>query len=99
MSVLQKIRGSQAQDALQDTARNVAQTVGGQQEGPQETFFTALEGVPTPVWYWMGIGSIVTSLTLKLMKRDQDAMFVGHWAPTFLILALFFRQIKPSREV
>ena len=33
--------------------------------------------------------SIGISLALKLAGRDHDAKFVGHWAPTFVGLAVF----------
>ncbi len=64
----------------------------------QQNYFLFLEKVPTPVWYWLGIGSIAASLILKLNKRDQDALFVGQWPPTFFILAVLFRQAQPSQE-
>ncbi len=100
MNVLQKIRGNPAQEAGKDTASTVAQTIGGQDtmDNPQQTYFAVLEGVPTPVWYWLGIGSIVASLILKLQKRDQDALFVGQWPPTFFIVALLLKQQRPSQE-
>ncbi len=101
MSVLGKIRGNQAQEAVKDTVSNVAQNIGGQgtMDNPQQTYFAVLEGVPTPVWYWLGIGSIAASLILKVQKRDQDALFVGQWPPTFFILALLLRQQRPSQEI
>ena len=39
-------------------------------------------------------GSIAASLTLKLMGRHHDALFVGQWAPTFLILGLYNKLVK-----
>ncbi len=65
---------------------------------PQQNYFALLESVPTPVWYWLGIGSIVASLVLKLRGRGQDALFVGQWPPTFFILAVLFKQAPPSTE-
>jgi hypothetical protein len=58
----------------------------------------SLEKVPTPVWYWLGVGSIAASLILKLRGRGQDALFVGQWPPTFFILAVLFKQTRPSQE-
>ncbi len=65
---------------------------------PQQNYFLFLEKVPTPVWYWLGIGSILASLALKFSKRGEDALFVGQWPPTFFILAVLFRQAQPSQE-
>jgi len=67
-------------------------------DNPQQTYFLALEKVPTPVWHWLGIGSIAASLILKLRGRGQDALFVGQWSPTFFILALLLKQTPPSQE-
>ncbi len=67
-------------------------------DNPQQAYFLSLEKVPTPVWYWLGIGSIAASLILKLRNRGQDALFVGQWPPTFFILAVLFKQAPPSQE-
>ncbi len=49
---------------------------------------------PSDTFLWLAWGSIATSLTLKLMGRDKDALFVGQWAPTFLILGLYNKLVK-----
>ena len=36
--------------------------------------------LPSDTWLWLAGGSIATSLTLKFLGRDRDAMFVGQWA-------------------
>jgi hypothetical protein len=50
--------------------------------------------LPSDTFLWMAGGSIAASLTLKLMGRDTDALFVGQWAPTFLILGLYNKLVK-----
>ena len=50
--------------------------------------------LPSDTFLWLAGGSIATSLTLKLMGRDHAAMFVGQWAPTFLILGLYNKLVK-----
>ena len=65
---------------------------------PQQTYFSAMEKLPTPVYYWAGIGSILASLLLHLRGRKQDAIFVGQWPPTFFVLALLYKALRPSRE-
>jgi len=37
------------------------------------------------------MASIATSATLRLTNRQQDALFVGQWAPTFLGWSLLAR--------
>ena len=50
--------------------------------------------LPSDTFLWMAGGSIAASLTLKLMGRDKDALFVGQWAPTLLILGLYNKLVK-----
>jgi hypothetical protein len=50
--------------------------------------------LPSDVFLWAGGASIVASATLHLMGRKEDAQFVGHWAPTFLILGLYNKIVK-----
>lgn len=38
---------------------------------------------------WAAGGSIVLSLTMRMMGRTEDAIFVGHWATTFLCLGIY----------
>ena len=50
--------------------------------------------LPSDLFLWAAGGSIAASLTLKIMGRDRDALFVGQWAPTFLILGLYNKLVK-----
>jgi hypothetical protein len=50
--------------------------------------------VPSDAFLWAAGISIATSLTLKMMDRDRDALFVGQWAPTFLLLGLYNKMVK-----
>lgn len=50
--------------------------------------------LPSDTFLWAAGASIVGSLTLKMMGRSHDAMFVGQWAPTFLILGLYNKLVK-----
>ena len=50
--------------------------------------------LPSDTFLWMAGGSIAASLTLKFMGRHHDALFVGQWAPTFLILGLYNKLVK-----
>jgi hypothetical protein len=50
--------------------------------------------VPSDTFLWMAGGAIAGSLALKLMGRDKDALFVGQWAPTILILGLYNKLVK-----
>jgi len=50
--------------------------------------------LPSDTFLWLAGGSIATSLALKIMGRHHDALFVGQWAPTFLILGLYNKLVK-----
>ena len=50
--------------------------------------------LPSDVFLWAAGGSILGSLVLKTMGRNEDALFVGQWAPTFLILGLYNKLVK-----
>ena len=50
--------------------------------------------LPSDTFLWAAGASILGSLTLKFMGRDTDALFVGQWAPTFLLLGLYNKLVK-----
>jgi len=50
--------------------------------------------LPSDTFLWIAGGAIATALTLKLMGKDHQALFVGQWAPTFLILGLYNKLVK-----
>ena len=50
--------------------------------------------IPSDAFLWSALGSIGTSLTLRLMGKADAANFVGQWAPTFLILGMYNKMVK-----
>ena len=50
--------------------------------------------LPSDTFLWLAGASIATSLTLKIMGQRHNALFVGQWAPTFLILGLYNKLVK-----
>ena len=50
--------------------------------------------LPSDTFLWLALGSIATSLALKISARHQDALFVGQWAPTFLLLGVYNKLVK-----
>lgn len=50
--------------------------------------------LPSDVFLWAAGASILASLSLKVMGKDHGALFVGQWAPTFLILGLYNKVVK-----
>jgi len=50
--------------------------------------------LPSDTFLWAAFGSIGLSLALKLGGRRHDALFVGQWAPTFLLLGIYNKLVK-----
>ena len=50
--------------------------------------------LPSDLFLWGALGSIGLALTLEMMGRKDQANFVGHWAPTILILGLYNKIVK-----
>lgn len=50
--------------------------------------------LPSDTFLWLAFGSIGASLALKLSGRERDALFVGQWAPTFLLLGVYNKLVK-----
>ncbi|MGI9146125.1 MAG: hypothetical protein ACR2IK_06215 [Chloroflexota bacterium] len=63
----------------------------------QHDYFTLTDSIPEEVWYWAAMASIAASASLWLVGKRDWSTFVGQWPPTFLLLALFHKQLSPSR--
>ena len=50
--------------------------------------------LPSDTFLWLAGGSILGSLALKMSGRDHEALFVGQWAPTFLLLGVYNKIVK-----
>ena len=50
--------------------------------------------LPSDTFLWLACGSIAASLALKATGKDNASLFVGQWAPTFLILGLYNKLVK-----
>lgn len=50
--------------------------------------------VPSGLYLSLAVASIGASAGLYLAGRKQSAVFVGHWAPTILLLGLYNKLVK-----
>ncbi len=50
--------------------------------------------LPSDLFLWAATASIAASLALKISGKDHQSLFVGQWAPTFLILGLYNKLVK-----
>jgi hypothetical protein len=50
--------------------------------------------VPSSTFLGLALGSMVASFTLKMMGKDDWALFVGQWAAPFLIVGSYNKMVK-----
>lgn len=50
--------------------------------------------VPSSAYLAGAIGSMSASAVLKILGKDDWALFVGQWAPAFLIMGLYNKLVK-----
>lgn len=50
--------------------------------------------LPSDLFLWAAGASIVASLALQFTGRRDESLFVGQWAPTFLVLGLYNKLVK-----
>lgn len=58
--------------------------------------------LPSDAFLWMAVASIGGSLVLQVMGKREQSLFVGQWAPTFMILGVLDKLIRiagSSREI
>jgi hypothetical protein len=61
-------------------------------------YLCMMEKVPTGVYMSAALAAIVGSATLRLLGKKDAAIFVGQWPPTFILFALAYKLLRPSRE-
>jgi hypothetical protein len=50
--------------------------------------------IPSDVFLLTAGGLMLGSLTLKLLKKDQEALFLGQWVAPVLIMGLYNKLVK-----
>ena len=50
--------------------------------------------LPSDVFLWMAIGAMAASASLQVMGNRHASLFIGQWAPTFLIFGLYNKLVK-----
>jgi hypothetical protein len=50
--------------------------------------------LPSDTFLWASLGAIGMSLVLQSLGKKEESLFVGQWAPTFLILGLYNKIVK-----
>jgi hypothetical protein len=50
--------------------------------------------IPSDWFLWAALGSIGASLIFTISGAQKKANFIGHWAPTLLILGMYNKMVK-----
>jgi hypothetical protein len=50
--------------------------------------------LPSDTFLWMAIGAMAASASLQAMGNKNASLFVGQWAPAFLIFGLYNKLVK-----
>ncbi len=66
----------------------------GYDEGPLTKGLERQTAVPTDAFLWAAFLSILGSLTLQFAGRPRLSLFVGQWAPTFLLVGVYHKLAK-----
>jgi hypothetical protein len=51
--------------------------------------------LPSDPFLWAAVGSMGVSAALQLAGKKHASLFVGQWAPAFLLLGVYDRLVKP----
>ncbi len=67
-------------------------------QAQEDQFTAAIEQytakIPSSVFLGMAIASILASVSFKLAKKSDEALFVGQWVAPFLILGNYNKMVK-----
>jgi len=50
--------------------------------------------LPSDTFLWMAVGSMAISATMQVLGNKHASLFVGQWAPTFLVLGIYNKLVK-----
>ena len=50
--------------------------------------------IPSDAFLWAAIGSMLISLSLQVAGRGKLSLFIGQWAPSFLLFGIYNKLVK-----
>jgi hypothetical protein len=50
--------------------------------------------LPSDLFLWAAVGSMAASAAFQLVGNRNTSVFIGQWAPTFLILGVYNKLVK-----
>jgi hypothetical protein len=70
------------------------QSVGQQEDRVTGTIEAQTSKIPSSGYLAAALSSMAASAILKIAGKNDWAMFVGQWAPAFLILGVYNKMVK-----
>jgi hypothetical protein len=59
-----------------------------------ETIEEQTAKIPSDVFLWAAIASMGVSAAFKIFRRSDLSLFVGMWAPSFLLFGIYNKLVK-----
>lgn len=50
--------------------------------------------LPSDTFLWLAIGSMAVSAVMKVAGKSGSSLFVGQWAPAFLLFGIYNKLVK-----
>jgi hypothetical protein len=50
--------------------------------------------IPSDAFLWAAIGSMLVSLSLQIAGKGKTSLFIGQWAPSFLLFGIYNKLVK-----
>ena len=85
-----------ATETMQDKVKNKVSNFNPERkEGPiAKEIESQTSRLPSDLFLWTSLGVMAASLTLKILRKDHIALFVGQWAAPFLLLGTYNKLVK-----
>jgi hypothetical protein len=68
------------------------------QEHSEGTVARAIEEqtakLPSDTFLWLAIASMGVSAVLKMSGKSHESLFIGQWAPSFLLFGIYNKLVK-----
>jgi hypothetical protein len=90
-----KIMATDVKTMKEDLKRKAARVNPEHKEGPvAKAIESQTSKLPSDTFLWASVAAMAASLTLKLLKKDDTALFVGQWAAPFLLFGVYNKLVK-----
>ena len=64
-------------------------------EGPiAKTIEEQTAKLPSDTFLWLALACMGASFTLKMLKKNHWALFIGQWPPAFLLFGIYNKIVK-----